>query len=188
MAVIERYRFQHFPPKVPELGTESTTLSIGKWQEVQIDELSAYNDGLIVSARVDSGVIDAFLDDVYDFVAREFGVIKVPIPGERRHYESSVVVEMDKRVPGKFDFLAGLYRDLADFRSAYGHGPSDYTFGEFEAQSEGAGEGGRRPMAFSLQRRINAPFDANYWFSSAPLKTADHLAVLENLETQLLRG
>jgi len=188
MAVIRRYSFQHFPEKVPILESGSITLSVGKWNDVQIDELGAYNDGFVVSARASSDVIDEFLDDLYEFVAKEFRVTKVPKPQEARHYESSVVVEMDRRITSKFDFLRGLYSDLADFRSSYGHGDSEYVFGAVEAHSENIVAGGRRPMAFKFERRLNAPFDANYWFSSAPLKTGDHIATLENLEAQLLRG
>ena len=185
--VVRRYNFQHFPERVPDLSNDSVSLSVGKWTSVQIDELSAYNDGMIVAARSDTGLIDAFLDDLYDFVGKEFGVLKVPAPPEARHYESSLVVQMDKRVPAKFAFLNGLYEDLASFRSDYGHGDTEFVFGGLGAQSETIGAGGKRIMGFTFERRLNAPFDANYWFSSAPLKTSDHVAMLENLEAQLLR-
>jgi hypothetical protein len=40
----------------------------------------------------------------------------------------------------------------------------------------------RRPNRFTLERRIGLPFSANVFFSQAPLKSGDHLALLEALE------
>jgi len=42
-----------------------------------------------------------------------------------------------------------------------------------------------KPMAFAFERRDGHPFDEALYFSSAPLKTQDHLNCLDDLEKML---
>lgn len=187
--VTQRYQFQHFPDKIPDpSSSDGVKLAVGNWQGVQIDECTTYGDGFIVAARADTSVIEEFLDDLYAYVEDTFGAVKVPKPTEKRHYESGLVLEADPRVAAKFDFLQGLYNDLASFHSDYGLGDIDYAFNGFQIEADPSETTSNRGMAFNLARRIGLPYEANYWFSSAPLKTADHVNVLENLERQLLRA
>jgi len=184
LGAVARYRFQIAPQSAAELAAESVTLKMGVFEGVQINELAVYNDGLIVNVRANAKLAEDFLDDVYGWAASEFGLAKIEQPGEMRHFESSVVVEMATQVADKFNFLNGLYEDLTGFQEAYGVGNLPYRFGGFQAETEGAAIGGKR--TFTFQRRLNTPFAANYWFSSAPLRTDDHLSVLEELERRAL--
>ncbi len=38
------------------------------------------------------------------------------------------------------------------------------------------------PGAFKIERWVNEPYEANVYIASAPIKTRDHLALLEGLE------
>ncbi|HEY0011696.1 MAG TPA: hypothetical protein VGB79_02465 [Allosphingosinicella sp.] len=186
-AILDRYKFQHFPDKVPDpSATESINLKVGNWSGIQIDELSAYNDGIIVATQAPNSVLDEFLDDLYEFLEASFGIDRVPLPVEERHYESGVVVEMDRRIEQKMSFLSGLYRDLAGFYSEYGYGNSEFRLGGFQVETEATAKAHKSPLPFTFVRRREIPFDVGYWFSTAPLRTSDHVAVLENLERQLL--
>jgi len=40
----------------------------------------------------------------------------------------------------------------------------------------------RRPNRFTCQRRVDLPFSTNVSYSQAPMKSDDHLALLEGLE------
>lgn len=177
--MINRYSFQHFPKAAPQPGSsENAKFGVGGFNDTQIDDLTVYHDGLIVSARATSDVLDAFLDDLYAFVAADFGIEKgTP---ETRNYETSVIVTMDERVARKFDFLEGLRNDLAGFRN-----DGEYHFSGLRLEPD-MGNTTTVPR-FVFERRIRVPFSENQWFSAAPLKTADLLATLDNLEAQLLR-
>lgn len=183
--MIRRYNFQHYPDKAPLPGSnESPRLAVGVFNGIQIDEMTVYNDGVIVTARADTAVLDEFMDDIYDYLGSQFSFIKIQVPTETRHYESTVLVELDPRASRKFDFLQGLYNDLSGFRAEYGHGEGDYSFFGLEADVEPGG--GPLSKTFGLQRRLGTPYGANQWWSTGPLKTKDHTAVLSNLEKQLL--
>lgn len=185
-SLVNRYAFQHYPDKAPGAGVEAVTLSVGKWNNIQIDEIIAYGDGVVVNARAPTNEIEAFLEDVYSFIANEFGVIRIEKPGERKLFESAIVVEMDQRIETKFAFLEGLYEDLSDLYGQYGYGDASYRFSGIQAETESPVAGKRR-APFSLARRIEVPHSTNYWYSAAALRTDDHLAVLERLERQLLK-
>ncbi len=42
-----------------------------------------------------------------------------------------------------------------------------------------------KPAVFRFERRANDPFELGLFYSTAPLMTADHLAVLEKIEKLL---
>jgi hypothetical protein len=157
---------------------------MGKFEETQVDELTAYRDGFIVSARADTQFIDAFLDDLYAFLAEQFDSVRVQGVPEVRRHESSLVVTMNERVDAKFSFLDNFYTQLSKLGSNNGV-VGNYAFGGFHAEIEAIQTGSSAPR-FVLERRINAAFSANQWYSNALLKTKDHVAVLTSLEKQLL--
>ena len=44
------------------------------------------------------------------------------------------------------------------------------------------------PAPFTIERRVDTPFSANKYFSSAPLPTEDHIAFLKQFEAEVLRA
>lgn len=180
----ERYSFQYFPERAPLPGTENVKLQVGNFNDVQIDELSIHNDGVVVSARASTDLVDEFLNDLYQFVEVTFSSVRGENPGEIRHYESSVVVTMSDKTSAKFDFLQKLGRDVGAFRESYGLAPIEFGFDGFALEPDPVSPTAPA-LRFNIERRIKMPFSSNQWFSSAPLKTEDHLTVLATLEARL---
>ena len=180
-ALQQRYRFQ-IVPGATELGNEILSFKIGEMDGVGINEFSIYSDGVIVETRANTSFIDKFLSDVLDFAERELGIEETGIPPRERHYESHVVVSMDinprKMLPIAKEAQSSLVRSLGE----YGLRPFNFDFAAFSFATDATAYGGRKPIPFTLARRINVPFDAGIFFSSAPLATDDHLGLLERLE------
>jgi hypothetical protein len=42
------------------------------------------------------------------------------------------------------------------------------------------------PAMFSIERRVDVPFEENTYFSQAPLRTAEHIEILNTFEASLL--
>lgn len=181
-AIAGRYSFQRFPTTVDEILGEKTVFTMGKWSDIQLEEMTTYGDGLIVRAKANNAITEAFVDDLYRFVLESFGLERLPSPVERRLYESAVVVQFSKSLAERFSIAEGLKNSLEGLLSNYGIGDYDYQPGgiQFDVDLTLHPEG--RPIPFSLVRRIRTPFPDNYWFSSAPLRTDDHLEVLKSLE------
>src|SRR5262249_12943851 len=69
------------------------TFAIGKFRDIQIAELSIYNDGLMVSSASDSDMLDAFLDDLLSWATKEFEPLPVPNSIPEKSYESAIIVK-----------------------------------------------------------------------------------------------
>lgn len=185
-AIIQRYKFVGFPTGLEELSAASRSLKMGSWQGAQIDDLSVYNDGLIVTAPQNTDVVDEFIDDLYVFTKEHFGYSSMIGYRENRHYESAVVVELPSNVSSRLLPLHGLCDDLASHQREYGLADFEFQPSRLAVDVDASKHTGKRPIQFTLERRLGEPFEKNHWFSSAPLKSNDHVAVLRKLTNALL--
>lgn len=184
-AISERYRFQKFPSSYEDLISESRTFQLGVWDKIQIEEMSVYNDGIIFYARAPTDFLENFCEDLLKFASNEFGMESIKT-SERRHYESAIVAKLDPNVTKKFEFLDALNSDLAKFQNSYGLGSYAFAPASIESSVDVTAAAGKRPISFTLIRRVDVPFDEGVWFSAAPLKTRDHVSILERLEKLML--
>src|SRR5215216_629140 len=90
--IADRYSFAK-PPSLDDLFKDVRAFRMGKFQDVQINELGVYNDGLIVSGRCDSDLLDAFISDLLSWAETELGLVQTITAKPERHYESNVVVQ-----------------------------------------------------------------------------------------------
>ena len=184
-SIVSRYEFLKFPSTFEELASDTKIFSIGRWRNTQIDELALYGDGLIVSSKSDTELLDKLVEDIYETASEKYGLNRLSSPKETRQFESALVVHLDKDVTKRLSFLSGLTNDLNGFVSQYGLGDFDFVPSGIHLEADPVRYPTRRPRAFTLARRVSTPYEDGYWYSAAPLKTQDHLAVLENLETAL---
>ncbi len=50
-ALVDRYSFLQSPGTMEEMQDEHSVFAMGKWRNTQIQELTAYSDGMIVRMR-----------------------------------------------------------------------------------------------------------------------------------------
>lgn len=161
------------------------TFNMGLWNGYQIDDLSVYNDGVIVAAPSETSVIEGFLDDLYDFVKEQFGLEAIPGSEEVRLYESAVVVAFSTDIAARFKLFEDTRNRMSKFYQSYGHSGQEFSAARIEFHHDPTLPSATKPIPFKLERRINEPFSANRWYSMAPLKTIDHLRVLTELDVEL---
>lgn len=183
-AIADRYSFQKFPVSFEEIASETRIFQMGKWNNLQIDELGIYNDGVIAAAPSSTDVTNGIVDDLFNFVIGEYD-FEITSRREFRHYESAIVIELPKNITNRFLGMYELSRNLTDFQVSYDL--PDYKFETARLGSfvDATLHTGRIPLGFSLERRAGESFKDNRWYSSAPLKTEDHLTLLDNLEQSL---
>jgi hypothetical protein len=104
----------------------------------------------------------------------------------RRNYTSNVIVRFEKSLSEIVSFLGELCKIISPImrgaleveqevdveRLAFSFDPLQLPAGKIEAGAN---------ASFVLERRVNAPYKENRYFSSAPLRTADHVRVLEQI-------
>lgn len=181
-SLLSRYHFQKFPTE-QELFSETLAFQHGLFDDIGINEFSIYQDGLIVASRANTDVLDAFIADILAWSADALGLVQVDIPPQERHYESALIVTM--KVGASFPKLDGLRQSLTATMEQYGLRPFEFSFSAVQVAADETAYAGRRPIPFTLVRRVQVPFESDIYFSTAPLKTNDHLAALEALERDL---
>src|SRR5438132_2852927 len=97
--LVGRYSFIRYP-SIQDLTErrEFIAFGVGKFADSQIQELKVYGDGLVVNARSNSNVLDAFLNDLLEWASTELGFEPLPNSVPERHHESALVVRAKKDI------------------------------------------------------------------------------------------
>jgi hypothetical protein len=177
--LVARYSFLKAPNPEQPLPY---TFAIGKFRDIQIAELSIYNDGLILSSASDSDILDEFLDDLLSWAGKEFEILPVPNSTPEKSYESTVIVKSTTDISAILKpttDISGLLSDAMknakiDIPLRFAGAIFDFDIAEMKRK--------RKPLRLVIDRRVGLPFSENIFFSQAPFRTKDHLAVLKSLE------
>ncbi len=187
-AIGARYSFASVPTDLGDAIKNGAKFAMGKFMldgnPISIKELNIYSDGLICEAH-GTNFADLILDDLLHWAVEAFK-LKERITPAHRTYTSSLVCIFDKSVEsglGKLtaisDLLSKAYNDSYGWkykfdlnRLAFNVDPKDIPH--------------LRSTNFVLERRIQVAYSENRYFSIAPLKTEDHVALLETIERELL--
>jgi len=141
----------------------------------------------LVATTYHTDIGDAFLNDLITYMEDTIGYRDIE-SHSRRGYGSTVVVEFDEAVSRHIraieeieKYLSNIYTkqlgtDLTvEFeRLTFSPDPLDIPVGVMQFFGN-----------FVIERRANHPYSENRFFSTAPLRTNDHLAALGKIESIL---
>jgi hypothetical protein len=181
--LVERYSFVKAPDPDQYINQPLPyVFSIGKFRDAQITDLQFFSDGLIVSSASDTDLLDGFIEDLMSWATKEFQLVQMTTAKPEKFYESSIVVKSVSNLPMALDPQNNVADTLkmamesANIKSAFALSGFmlDLDPGEFP--------GKRKPFRFVVDRKVGVPFSENIFYSQAPFRTQDHLAVLRSLE------
>lgn len=155
------------------------------FEDSGISEFSIYTDGVVVASRSNTEVLEGFLLDLLSWASNELGIVEVEMPNRARFYESNLVVHLKVDYKKLAPWAAPVAKRLSRHMQAYDINTTDFGFGGLALAVDQTKKPGPYPSAFKLEPRTGLSFDANIFYSGAPLKTNDHLALLEDIEAQL---
>ncbi len=192
----ERYGFLEVPTKVAEYdASKGVTFGHGKFkvrsrkspqgrvsEEIVIDSFQVFNDGLVVNTKAFVEDAELFLDDVIVWVTQTFGYNILDDPPVQRTYISQIEVAFPGSLLPLFDKIGILNKRITTALTSYGKVPPSYEVSGFILHCDTTKVLPPIPTGFTFERRAQHPYTSNLYFSSAPLKTSDHLKVLEELE------
>lgn len=187
-AIVARYNFRGFPPinaSREELSKNGAKFENGLFtlnkKPVSIAEFTAYNDGIVVSAST-TEIASAFIDDLLEFLRRDYGFREF-ISKTQRTFISQVVVEFERPLSGllpTFNRLMSLIG--AQTEQTYGI-PAKMDFARIDFGLDTVTNHVRYlTPRFLMERRPGIPFEQERYFCSAPMHTRSHLAILEEIE------
>jgi hypothetical protein len=191
--IAQRYAFVGRPPDAPELqGMQIISFQSGAFTldqgRVALIGISMVGHGDIVFAA-NTDIADKILDDLITQLDSVFG-FRYSATAQHRLYQSNVTVEFEVDLAEK---IAGLKKleifinseiprlDLPFRIKRLGFGGGDVPNPQLQVQP--SLEALER-ADFLVERRSGAPYESNRYFSSAPMRTAEHVKLLERLERE----
>lgn len=178
---IERYKFMVYP-EGEALFTEKFVFQHGAFNGFAIDAYEMYNDGTVTRGRCSSNLLEDFEQDVEAWFAKEWGAKRLETHDVHRSYESNVIFSASQRIFAAIDTLEAAARAVTRLlKESTGSGATLHPAG-FQLAAEPSKIAGLRPVPFRLERKLDVEFDKGLFFSCAPLRTDDHLALLKQLE------
>jgi hypothetical protein len=150
-------------------------------RQIIVQQLTVFNDGVVVDTTTSTDDSDLFLTDLLQW-ARE--VLPEAKPLGPAFYLSNLEIHtrfaLEKYVP--------TFRPFGDkigaLLNGYGIEAPRYEVSAVTLFFDQIGKLAPQPGAFNLERRANVPYEKNIWFAQAPLRTADHINLLLDLEKQ----
>ncbi|HTT76779.1 MAG TPA: hypothetical protein VMF50_12470 [Candidatus Binataceae bacterium] len=145
---------------------------------IVIDRFAIFNDGLVVDTASSTDDTDLFLDDLAQWA--KTAIPKVSSSGPR-YYVSQIEVKM-KPLEAYVPSFRPAGEKVTALLSTYGINVPRYEVSSVHLFFDQLGRIPPQPGQFFFERRANIPYDDNVWFSQAPVKTTDHVALLKGFE------
>jgi len=169
--LIKRYRFRQYP-KVDELSG-NTKFREGRFilrdrSPIEV-ALEMYGDGLIVETRHSTHACDEFLGELVLWISMAHGIQREISP-RRRSYISELIVEANFDISKALEPLRSFTDEISKIV-----GVEQVPTGMYWGIES-------RLVMFSIERRVDEPFAANRYFSTAALPTDQHIAALDAFE------
>jgi hypothetical protein len=178
---MSRYQFQIMPtPK--ELLDDTLFFRHGVFQDVAINEVGIYQEGIAITSRASTDLLDAFLADLLGWAAEHLEIRETGIPPRETHYESALIISSEVDLNVAFNRFETIAKALTTYQIGYGLRPFAFDFQGIAIAVDQTLYAGRKPAAFSIARRVNVPHFAGIYYAVAPVKTTDHLALLDRVE------
>jgi len=152
-------------------------------ENFRIANLGIYRDGIVINAQKTDGS-EAFLDDLIAFVREEFS-FRDFITEPRRYFQSEIVVEFEHSLN---DFIRSFEKIVSvisqPLKRIYA---IDIPLGlariDFDVdKTRLATTAPAAIQRFIIERRIGVAFEKERFYSAAPMRTPDHVSVLEEIE------
>lgn len=155
---------------------------ITEGRAIVVQQLMVFNDGVIVDTTTSTDASDLFLMDLLKW-ARE--LLPHAEPLGPRLYLSNLEIHMRFPLENYLPTFGPIGDKIGALLNGYGIEAPRYEVSEVTLSFDQIGRLGPQPGTFNLERRANVPYDKDIWFTQAPLKTADHIKLLSDLEKQL---
>jgi hypothetical protein len=185
--ISEKYKFAKAPKNALDfdeqksLSFKAGTFVNSKGTPVVVG-FTMYSDGLVADTLSSTDDSTAFLVELTNWMIRDYGLA---LPSSvKKTWVSQMDVESDtplvKLNPKLTKFLKSIESRVK---------PVDGNFRQFDVGAlhfwtEDITKSGA-PAIFKFERKWQAPFSANHYFSQAPLETREHLELLNELELLL---
>ncbi len=178
----DRYHFTGKPDSLAAIEEKKAVFRHGRLDGNAIDSFEIYDDGIVVASRSDTEFVDRFINDLVKTLEKHHGISLIETHAIGRIYESTLLVQTNhdvfKPLSTFFELrgmIENMLHDSTNLRIPY----QDFGIA-FSANQ--AGNPVLKPIPFRFERKEGIDFSHHQFFTVAPLKTKQHLKILERLE------
>jgi len=182
-ALESRYGFWESPKTVADFDlAKGITFLHGLYQRnFVIDKFQVYPNGILAEAKISTEEIDNFLDDIISWARDEVG-FTFDDNRNRRAYISNIEIHTEVEFRPAFGQFLALGEHMTEMIRSYGINTNKFEISGFILDADNDSLPTPKPIAFNFERRAGKPYDSGFYFSTASLKTTDHLTLLNHLE------
>lgn len=186
-ALRDRYKFLQAPTKIEDFDLQKGMEFIhGIFNNDHvIGKLRIHNNGVFCEAELPTEAISEFLEDVFEWARQDMGMTLEDAVEPNQYFSSHLEVETDISLAPALGKFSSIGDKLTALMTSYGQQVPSFEATHLAFQCDVSIVQGVRPEIFSLERREGKPFDSGLFYTASPLKTADHLALLNDLESIL---
>lgn len=179
----DRYGFWQGPRTVDDFDlSKGVTFLHGHFQDrVVIDKLQIFENGLLAEAKANTDECDAFLDDFIEWLRTVIGSDVTEGSTNPRLYYSNLVVRCIFSLAERLPQLTDIGREAANMFRTY-----NQTSLDFELVGLSYASGAGTVPIFRFERKEGSAEEERLYFCAAPLRTNDHLVIIEHLESALI--
>jgi hypothetical protein len=181
----DRYAFAARPQNYAEAIANGAKfqhgLLITQDREIEIKEIGVYNDGLIVDAR-NTEDAEFILQDFAAWAVATFALRerKTIIP---KIFTSSITVEFNGTLESALKGVETITKHVSNaFAQAYDWHDININLMRLAVNADPQTVPHLRNTQFLIERRLQRPYTENRYLCTAPLRTEDHIALLEKIE------
>ena len=145
---------------------------------VSIVSMTLHNDGIVVDTRSSTDDADSFLEDVIDWMSKEYGLpphTEMPV---KRIYVSELNVSFPRAPVFLNQKFAPLVDEISSTISDDIAGKVDFLGFQLATDRNR----GNRQATFRIEREINTEIGENRYYAFATAKTDTHIKLLKMLE------
>lgn len=180
--IVARYKFAKWP-SVEEIIAGEFVFKQGNFHGTAIDELGVYSDGVVVNTQATVEFANTFIEDGLQWLGDEYGYEATEYPPVRKIYQSELVVQMDVDLPALLNPFRRICDRLNELVANHYEDFTPYELSGIYLGFDPSSLGRSVPGGFRLERRINEPYANKVYYSTSPLPTHEHLALLKAFES-----
>lgn len=186
-AFVDRYRFVKQPTTADEIldvQNKGLIFELGKWNDVGVAKVILFDWGIVVETNTSTDASELVLQDMLKWGAETFGLSNRPSLITQRNYLSEIVFSSEMSLPAISPQLRSLGDKITSLVSGYiGRSLPFETLGVTLAFD--STESKQLFTPFQIQRLAETPFQLMKYYSGAPLKTSDHIQLINDFEASL---
>jgi hypothetical protein len=182
-AVEHRYGFWESPKTVADYDmSKGITFLHGFFDKrFVIDRFQVYSNGILAEAKIPTEDLDIFIDDVVEW-GRSAAGLTINDRYTRRGYNSHIEVFAEGPIDRAFPNFTALGDHIAQLIRTYGINTNKFQVSGIILSADNETLPMPKPVGVTLDRRASKPYESQLFFSTASLKTADHLLILNEME------